>query len=149
MIKSFMATFITTIHIIFGHAFFYHQRSHNTTHVTEINFTSGRKIFLRFSWEQHCTNKLSWMLRVFTIKALLVRIIFFNILWGTLLNTSLHDICFFKRNLLFATFYTKLTFTIGHRSRQSTGSLFTPFLLLRLRFINTDLIVVISFTRIV
>lgn len=144
-----MATFITTIHIIFGHAFFYHQRSHNATHVTEINFTSCGKVFLRFPWEQHCTNKLSWMLRIFTIKALLVRIIFFNMLWGTLLNTSLHDICFFKRNLLFATFYTKLTLTIGHRSRQSASSLFTPFLLLGLRFINTDLIVVNFWTRIV
>jgi len=89
------------------------------------------------------------MLRIFTIKALLVRIIFFNMLWGTLLNTSLHDICFFKRNLLFATFYTKLTLTIGHRSRQSASSLFTPFLLLGLRFINTDLIVVNFWTRIV
>jgi len=90
------------------------------------------------------------MFGVFTIIALFISSVLFDIDRGAFSHTLLHYVRFFTWDLFFATHFTEIAFTIHHRGLQSSSSQFTPFDLRTLGRINTHFIIkVLLFTRVV
>ena len=149
-IKSWMAALKTLVHILFSHAFFNHEGSHITAHITEINFTIGCLLFFMFCRELNCTDELGWVFGVFTIIALFIGRVLFDIHRGAFSHTLLHYVGFFTWDLFFATHFTEIALTIHHGGLQSSSSQFTPFYLRTFGRINTHFIIkVLLLTRVV